>query len=120
MSPRFSFFTCYYSPSWVSPAAAFSFASILSSLAASLSTAWRTKSVTLKYPNLRKTLARRNEMYNAQMELVERLEHEGKILVIRPERPLEVGRLCKDTDKMRRLYDEGYEVAKRTFEKFLR
>ena len=73
-----------------------------------------------KYPKLRKTLSRRNEMYNAQMELVERLEREGKILVIRPERPLEVGRLCKDTEKMRRLYDEGYEVAKRTFEQFLK
>ena len=80
----------------------------------------RTAFLYRKYPKLRKTLSRRNEMYNAQMELVERLEREGKILVIRPERPLEVGRLCKDTVKMRRLYDEGYEVAKRTFEQFLK
>ena len=80
----------------------------------------RTAFLYRKYPKLRKTLSRRNEMYNSQMELVERLEREGKILVIRPERPLEVGRLCKDTEKMRRLYDEGYEVAKRTFEQFLK
>ena len=72
-----------------------------------------------KYPALRRTLERRREMYNEQITFVEEQERLGRALVIRPERPLEVGRLCSDPEKMMRLYKEGYEVAKRTFEQFL-
>lgn len=64
-----------------------------------------------KYPELRKTLARRNAQYNRTMEMIERLEEEGKITVIRPVKPIEVGRMEKDTDKLRALYQEGYELA---------
>ena len=45
------------------------------------------------------------------MELIERLETEGKILVIRPERPVEVGRMEKDTTKLTALYQKGYEIG---------
>ena len=45
------------------------------------------------------------------MELIERLEDEGKVLVIRPVKPIEVGRMEKNTDKLRDLYQEGYEIA---------
>ena len=72
-----------------------------------------------KYPALRRTLERRREMYNEQITFVEEQEKLGHVLVIRPERPLEVGRLSSDPEKMMRLYEEGYEVAKRTFEQFL-
>ena len=64
-----------------------------------------------KYPLLQKALFRRNEVYNQSMELVERLEAEGKILVIRPVKPVEVGRMEKDTAKLTALYQEGYDVA---------
>lgn len=64
-----------------------------------------------KYPELRKTLARRNAQYNRTMEMIERLEEEGKITVIRPVKPIEVGRMEKDIDKLRALYQEGYELA---------
>lgn len=64
-----------------------------------------------KYPELRKTLARRNAQYNRTMEMIERLEEEGKITVIRPVKPIEVDRMEKDTDKLRALYQEGYELA---------
>lgn len=63
------------------------------------------------YPNLRKALQERNAVYNHTMEMIERLEDEGKITVIRPVRPIEVGRMEKDTDKLRTLYQEGYEIA---------
>jgi predicted patatin/cPLA2 family phospholipase len=59
-------------------------------------------------------------MYNEQIAFVEEQEALGKVIVIRPERKLEVGRLCTDPEKMQRLYDEGYEVAKRTIEAFLK
>lgn len=73
-----------------------------------------------KFPALKNTLKRRREMYNEQIAFVEEQEALGKVIVIRPERKLEVGRLCKDPEKMQRLYDEGYEVAKRTIEAFLK
>ena len=66
-----------------------------------------------KYPNLRKALQERNATYNRTMDLIERLEDEGKITVIRPLKPVEVGRMEKDTSKLRALYQEGYDVAER-------
>ena len=65
-----------------------------------------------KYPELRKTLASRNAQYNHTMEMIERLEDEGRMTVIRPVHPIEVDRMEKDTDKLRALYQEGYELAK--------
>lgn len=64
-----------------------------------------------KYPELRKTLASRNAQYNRTMEMIERLEEEGRMTVIRPVHPIEVDRMEKDTDKLRALYQEGYELA---------
>lgn len=64
-----------------------------------------------KYPELRKTLASRNAQYNRTMEMIERLEDEGRMTIIRPVHPIEVDRMEKDTDKLRALYQEGYELA---------
>lgn len=64
-----------------------------------------------KYPALRKAIAERNAVYNRTMDMVERLEEEGRVLVIRPQKPVEVGRMEKDTAKLRALYDEGYALA---------
>ena len=64
-----------------------------------------------KYPDLQRALSQRNAVYNKTMKQIERLEEEGKIVVIRPVRPIEVGRMEKDTDKLRDLYQEGYELA---------
>ena len=66
-----------------------------------------------KYPEIVKALSERNSLYNRSMELVEKLEDEGRIIVIRPERPVDVGRMEKDTDKLRALYDEGYSEAEK-------
>lgn len=64
-----------------------------------------------KYPALQKAIAGRNAEYNRTMEMIERMEDEGKITVLRPLKPVEVGRMEKDTDKLRALYDEGYAIA---------
>lgn len=64
-----------------------------------------------KYPELQKALSLRNIRYNQTMDLIEKLEAEGRITVIRPIRPIEVGRIEKDTTKLAALYQEGYEVA---------
>lgn len=64
-----------------------------------------------KYPNLQKALAERNAVYNRTMDMIERMEEEGRITVIRPLRPIEVGRMEKDTAKLTTLYQEGYDIA---------
>lgn len=66
-----------------------------------------------KFPRLRVALSHRASVYNRQLELVEKLEAEGKVKVIRPERPLEVERICKDAAKLQRLYDEGFTLGER-------
>lgn len=66
-----------------------------------------------KYPALKAAIRHRNSLYNEQISLVERLESEGKLLVIRPEKPIEVDRMERDTRKLLDLYEEGYNVASR-------
>lgn len=66
-----------------------------------------------KYPALQKALSERNAVYNRTMNLIESLEDQGKITVIRPLKPVEVGRMEKDIAKLTALYEEGYEVAKK-------
>ena len=69
-----------------------------------------------KYPRLRVALSRRTAEYNKQLELIERMEDWGEIVVIRPERPLEVGRICQDVEKLERLYEEGFQLGERYVE----
>ena len=67
------------------------------------------------YPRLRLALSRRHAYYNAQLEELERLEAAGEVFVIRPEKVMEVDRLCRDTDKLTALYEEGYAQAEAAF-----
>jgi predicted patatin/cPLA2 family phospholipase len=64
-----------------------------------------------KYPALREAIANRNKLYNTQLELIERLEDEGEIVVIRPEKPIVVDRMERDVQKLLDLYNEGYDCA---------
>lgn len=68
-----------------------------------------------RFPRLRVLLSKRHTIYNEQLELVERLENEGRILAIRPKRPIEVGRLESDVKKLTDLYEEGYACAQEAF-----
>ena len=69
-----------------------------------------------EFPRLRVALRNRNKIYNEQLELVERLEKEGKIIVIRPEKPIVVGRMETSVKKLTDLYNQGYECAKKVIE----
>lgn len=64
-----------------------------------------------KYPELRHAIASRNMMYNQQIALVEELEDKGELIVLRPQKPIEVSRMERDTAKLLALYDEGYQTA---------
>lgn len=63
------------------------------------------------YPALREAIRNRNTLYNEQISLVEELESRGEITVIRPERPIVVDRMERDTQKLLDLYNEGYACA---------
>lgn len=66
-----------------------------------------------RYPKLREAIDSRAARYNAQVELVERLEQEGSITVIRPDHPVEVARIETDMDKMNALYQHGFDMAEK-------
>jgi phospholipase, patatin family len=66
-----------------------------------------------RFPRLRVVLSHRCECYNRQLELVERLEDNGDILVIRPEKEVQVDRMETDVKKLTDLYEEGLRCAER-------
>lgn len=70
------------------------------------------------YPRLRVALSHRIEAYNAQLDMIDRMEAEGRVLCIRPERPMEVGRIEKDTAKLEHLYEEGFMLGERFCSKY--
>lgn len=72
-----------------------------------------------KYPALQQALSVRNLRYNQTMDLIEKLEEEDKIIVLRPIRPIEVGRIEKDTAKLTALYEEGYLIASKLLKEIL-
>lgn len=66
-----------------------------------------------EYPRLKVAINRRSAVYNEQLEEVERLEEEGLVQVIRPEKPIVVDRIERDINKLTALYEEGYQCAAR-------
>ena len=66
-----------------------------------------------QFPRLRVALSRRCAVYNKQLELLEQLESKGIVDCIRPQRPMEVGRMEKDPARLERLYQEGVQQGER-------
>lgn len=72
-----------------------------------------------KHPLFVEAILKRHEVYNRQVDICEQLEQEGKAIIIRPQSNLEVGRATKNTKKIVKLYDEGYEEGKLAVKKLL-
>lgn len=72
-----------------------------------------------KYPNLIRCLAGRNMAYNRTMKVIEQLEAEEKIFVLRPLIPT-VSRLEKDYDTLMHFYEHGYKLMKKQFDELQR
>jgi predicted patatin/cPLA2 family phospholipase len=64
-----------------------------------------------RFPRLRVVLSHRIEVYNRQLAMIEKMEDEGSILTIRPQRPMEVSRIEKDVNKLEILYEEGFQLG---------
>ena len=56
-------------------------------------------------------MAIRYDVYNSETERLKALEKEGKVYVLRPEKPLEVGKTEKDPERLQAVYDEGRRLA---------
>lgn len=72
-----------------------------------------------KYPGLVNAMKNRHIRYNETLDTLIRLEKEGRIFVIRPKKQVEVGRLEKDAEKMKALYDCGYKDAEECYEQLV-
>ncbi len=70
-----------------------------------------------RYPQIRERLKKRYYHYNEILDFIDALEEEGKVIVIRPETPLKVGRTEKNVSKMKDLYYEGYNLAEKYLSK---
>ncbi len=66
-----------------------------------------------QYPNLKKALNKRSELYNEQLDFVQRMEEEKKIIVIAPEIDLKVGRIETNISKLKAIYELGYSTAEK-------
>lgn len=70
-----------------------------------------------KYPNLVKPLLERHNVYNEELEYCEQLEREGKALILRPDESVQIDSFEKDVEKIKRVYQYGYDLAVRNMEK---
>lgn len=68
------------------------------------------------YPGYVQALINTPVLYNAMMDEIDRLEGEGKLIVVRPIMPVTVSRIEKDVDKLLKLYNEGRCVGKKALE----
>ncbi len=76
-----------------------------------------------KYPALAEALDKRADMYNRQMDSIDRSEAEGKVLVIRPPRPLDIRRIERRPAELEKAWKIGREIMEERFaeaEAFLR
>ncbi len=60
-----------------------------------------------KHPKLAEQLRHRHEVYNHAVEELKELEKNGKVLVIRPSKPITIKRLERDPEKLQQVYDLG-------------
>ena len=65
-----------------------------------------------KYPHLVEAIATRHERYNQTLGLIAEQEGNGSAFVIRPQTPPDIGRVEKDLEKLKKLYQQGYDQAR--------
>ena len=64
-----------------------------------------------EHPGLINAMENRYKIYNDTLDLLDKLESEGKCFVIRPTIPLKVSRFERDKEKLKIVYNQGYEDA---------
>lgn len=62
----------------------------------------------LRYPRVYELMRERHLSYNTTVQYIEEKQKKGELFVIRPKQKSGVGRIEKDKEKMKALYEEGY------------
>lgn len=70
-----------------------------------------------QYPKIAETMADRHNEYNGTLEYIAEREKAGEVVVIRPEAPLEIGRVEHNPDKMQKVYDLGRAAGEKYLDK---
>ncbi|WP_347027893.1 patatin-like phospholipase family protein [Intestinibacter bartlettii] len=73
-----------------------------------------------KYPDFVKSMADRYIVYNEILDFIKELEDNGDVFVIRPKKPVNIGRTEKNREKLEALYNDGYNDAKDCYEELLK
>ena len=73
-----------------------------------------------KYPNFVKAMANRHIVYNETLDFIKALEKNRDVFVIRPKKPVTIGRTEKKREKLEALYNDGYNDAKDCYEDLLK
>lgn len=64
-----------------------------------------------KYSNLKNAFLTRHEMYNETVRFCEKLEREGKAIILRPREDQAIDSFEKDVNVLRQAYNNGYNMA---------
>ena len=69
-----------------------------------------------KFPNMLDTMRNRYKMYNKEKEYIRNQEEAGKVFVIRPDEPLNIGPIERNPDELQRVYELGRAAATRNLD----
>jgi predicted patatin/cPLA2 family phospholipase len=72
-----------------------------------------------KYPKLAKVLKDRHIKYNEQLDFCKELEESGKAIIIRPTISMDINRFERDKNKLKAIYQNGYDLIIKDKEKIL-
>ena len=73
-----------------------------------------------KYPNLVKAIENRYKIYNETLDFLEEEKAKNEVFIIQPKLPVKISRIEKDKDKLKALYNQGYEDAKEIYEDLMK
>jgi len=69
-----------------------------------------------KYPKLAQAMERRPDVYNRSLRETEKMERAGGLFLFRPKVKPEIGRITRDPEKLRRVYETGRRDAEERME----
>ena len=64
-----------------------------------------------RYPKLVEAMENRHLVYNQTLDYIAEQEKQGKLFVIRPKEKLEIGKVEKNPNKLKEIYDIGRETV---------
>lgn len=73
----------------------------------------------IRYRNFIHTLRTRHHIYNSSLDFAEELEKLREAVIIRPSQPLTIDRFERNPDRLKALYDLGYNDAKAKYSQIL-